>query len=239
MSGWHGVTSVALGNCGFGFAPSRAEDRDRAMLTMTRNEAIPYDAMKAGMPWDWVTFPDFIESLNRTPKGVNCLTYVPLTPLYAWVMGWEEAKKRRPTEAELQEMCRLIHEAMDAGACGWSAQVLGRTRSNGISTGPRWSPICSRNMKCSPSPRYWPIATKASSNWRIRRRAKRDVRWRTKPDGSSRRSRRWRSARPVPGCRRMQYIPNNTASGSVGWKAVPSGDCVSTARASRGAAGSR
>ena len=43
------------------------------MLSMTRNEAIPYDAMKAGMPWDWVTFPDFIESLTRTPKGVNCL----------------------------------------------------------------------------------------------------------------------------------------------------------------------
>jgi len=125
LSGWHGVTSVALGNCGFGFAPSRAEDRDRAMLSMTRNEAIPYEAMKAGMPWNWVTFPDFIDSLSRTPKGVNCLTYVPLTPLYAWVMGWEEAKKRRPTEAELQEMCRLIHEAMDAGACGWSAQVLG------------------------------------------------------------------------------------------------------------------
>ena len=125
LSGWHGVTSVALGNCGFGFAPSRAEDRDRAMLGMTRNEAIPYDAMKAGMPWDWVTFPEFIDSLTRTPKGVNCLTYVPLTPLYAWVMGWEEAKKRRPTEAELEEMCRLIHEAMDAGACGWSAQVLG------------------------------------------------------------------------------------------------------------------
>jgi N-acyl-D-amino-acid deacylase len=125
LSGWHGVTSVALGNCGFGFAPSRVEDRDRAMLSMTRNEAIPYEAMKAGMPWNWVTFPDFIESLTKTPKAVNCLTYVPLTPLYAWVMGWEEAKKRRPTEAELEEMCRLIHEAMDAGACGWSAQVLG------------------------------------------------------------------------------------------------------------------
>ena len=125
LSGWHGVTSVALGNCGFGFAPSRQEDQDRAMLSMTRNEAIPYDAMKAGMPWDWVTFPDFIDSLTRTPKGVNCLTYVPLTPLYAWVMGWEDAKKRRPTEEELQEMARLINEAMDAGACGWSAQVLG------------------------------------------------------------------------------------------------------------------
>ncbi len=125
LSGWHGVTSVALGNCGFGFAPSRVEDQDRAMLSMTRNEAIPYAAMKEGMPWNWVTFPEFIESLINTPKGVNCLTYVPLTPLYAWVMGWEEAKKRRPTEDELQEMCRLINESMDAGACGWSAQVLG------------------------------------------------------------------------------------------------------------------
>jgi len=125
LSGWHGVTSVALGNCGFGFAPSRVEDQDRAMLSMTRNEAIPYAAMKEGMPWNWVTFPEFMESLSNTPKGVNCLTYMPLTPLYAWVMGWEEAKKRRPTEDELQEMCRLINEAMDAGACGWSAQILG------------------------------------------------------------------------------------------------------------------
>ncbi len=127
LSGWHGVTSVAIGNCGFGFAPSRVEDRDRAMLSMTRNEAIPYAAMQAGMLWDWVTFPEFLSSLERLPKGVNCLTYVPLTPLYAWVMGWAGAKTRRPTEAELQEMVRLIHEGMDAGACGWSAQVLGTT----------------------------------------------------------------------------------------------------------------
>jgi N-acyl-D-aspartate/D-glutamate deacylase len=127
LSGWHGVTSLAIGNCGFGFAPSRVEDQDRSMLSMTRNEAIPYAAMKEGMLWDWVTFPEFIASLERIPKGVNCLTYVPLTPLYAWVMGWDEAKKRRPTEAELKEMVRLIHEAMDAGACGWSAQVLGAT----------------------------------------------------------------------------------------------------------------
>jgi N-acyl-D-aspartate/D-glutamate deacylase len=127
LSGWHGVTSLAIGNCGFGFAPSRVEDQDRSMLSMTRNEAIPYAAMKEGMLWDWVTFPEFIASLERIPKGVNCLTYVPLTPLYAWVMGWDEAKKRRPTEAELQEMVKLIHQAMDAGACGWSAQVLGAT----------------------------------------------------------------------------------------------------------------
>ncbi len=97
------------------------------MLSLTRNEAIPYAAMKEGMTWDWVTFPEFMDTLARIPKGVNCLTYVPLTPLYAWVMGWDEAKKRRPTDAVLQEMVRLVNEAMDAGACGWSAQILGKT----------------------------------------------------------------------------------------------------------------
>ena len=127
MSGWHGVTSVAIGNCGFGFAPSRVEDRERAMQSMTRNEAIPLRCMQEGMEpkWDWITFPEFMDSLDRTPMGVNCLTYVPLTPLYTWVMGWDEAKKRRPTKDELAKMVELVHEAMDKGACGWSAQVLG------------------------------------------------------------------------------------------------------------------
>ena len=101
------------------------KDRDRAMLSLTRTEAIPYDAMKEGMPWDWVTFPEYMDSLSRTPKAVNINTLVPLTPLYGWVMGWDEAKKRRPTEDELKQMCQLLNEAMDAGAAGWSAQVLG------------------------------------------------------------------------------------------------------------------
>ena len=125
VSGWHGVTTVLIGNCGFGFAPCRPEDRERAMLMMTRNEAIPFDAMRAGMLWDWVTFSEFMDSLERMPKGINVFTYVPLTPLYVWVMGIEAARSRRPTEAELIEMCRLVNEGMDAGACGWSAQVLG------------------------------------------------------------------------------------------------------------------
>src|SRR4051812_10165688 len=70
MSGWHGVTSVVIGNCGFGFAPVRPEDRERAMLTMTRTEAIPLRAMAAGVPWDWVTYPEFLDSVDRTPKSV-------------------------------------------------------------------------------------------------------------------------------------------------------------------------
>ena len=125
ISGWHGVTSVVLGNCGFGFAPVREEERDRAMLTMSRTEAIPFDSMKAGMLWDWVTFPEWLDTLDRIPKGVNCLSYVPLAPLMTWVMGLEAAKSRRATDAEIAEMQRLLNEAMDAGACGWSTQRLG------------------------------------------------------------------------------------------------------------------
>src|SRR6266581_9193735 len=71
ISSWHGVTSVVIGNCGFGFAPVRPESRERAMLTMTRTEAIPYDAMKAGLPWDWATYPEFLDAIDRVPLSVN------------------------------------------------------------------------------------------------------------------------------------------------------------------------
>ena len=57
LSGWHGVTSVVIGNCGFGFAPVAKDMRDRMMLSMTRVEAIPLESMREGMPWDWETFP--------------------------------------------------------------------------------------------------------------------------------------------------------------------------------------
>ena len=126
ISGQHGVTSVVVGNCGFGFAPVRVADRDRAMLTMARNEAVPLECMQQGMPWDWVTYPDFLDSLERTPKGVNMVSYVPLNPLMVWVMGSVDDAKGRPmTDAERSEAERLLTEAMDAGACGWSAQLTG------------------------------------------------------------------------------------------------------------------
>jgi len=66
---------------------TRPEQRERAMLTMTRVEAIPYASMKAGLPWDWVTFPDWLDFLDRTPKGLNVLSYVPLAPIMIWTMG--------------------------------------------------------------------------------------------------------------------------------------------------------
>jgi len=125
ISGYHGVTSVVLGNCGFGFAPVKPEGRDRSMLMMTRTEAIPYSAMKVGMKWDWETIPEYLDSLDRTPKGVNCIQYMPTASLMIYVMGLEAAKTRPATEKERAEMARLLHEGMDAGLCGFSIQRLG------------------------------------------------------------------------------------------------------------------
>ncbi len=124
-SSWHGVTSVAIGNCGFGFAPAHPQQRERLMLSMERVEAIPLATMKAGMDWDWETFPEWLDSLERRPKGVNVMSFVPLNPLMVYVMGIDAAKTREPTAAELAEMLRLMEESLDAGGVGYSMQRLG------------------------------------------------------------------------------------------------------------------
>ena len=125
ISGWHGVTSVVIGNCGFGFAPVRKQDAERSMLTMVRTEAIPFASMQAALRFDWESYPQFMDALDRQPKGVNLLPYMPMNPLLGYVMGIEESKTgRMPTEEEHATMRRILHEAMDAGACGWSAQRL-------------------------------------------------------------------------------------------------------------------
>ena len=125
LSGWHGVTSIVIGNCGFGFAPVKPENRDRAMLTMSRVEAIPYESMKAGMKWDWETFPQWLDFIDSNPKGINMLSFVPLAPLMIYVMGLDAAKSRPANQAEMSEMLRLMEESLDAGGCGFSAQRLG------------------------------------------------------------------------------------------------------------------
>ncbi len=125
LSGWHGITSVAIGNCGFGFAPVAPDAREYAMRSMTRVEAIPYDSMRLGMPWDWVTFPEYLDSLDRTPKALNVLPYVPAGPMLVQVLGLADAKAGRlPTDDEHALLAKMLHESMDAGGCGWSAQRL-------------------------------------------------------------------------------------------------------------------
>ena len=122
MSGWHGVTSVTIGQCGFGFAPCKPSDREAAMRLMTRIEAIPYRTMELGLRWDWETFPQWLDSLDQHPLGVNVGALVPFNTLRMYVMGLEESRTRvQATEEEIHQMQEIQREAMRAGAFGWSA----------------------------------------------------------------------------------------------------------------------
>ena len=121
LSGWFGVTSLTIGECGFGFAPTRPEDRDLNMQMMNRIEAIPLESMRKGMRWDWETFPEYLDSLERQGLGINIGALFPFSPMRGYVLGMVPARERTSvTEAELNRMKELFHEAMEAGAFGFS-----------------------------------------------------------------------------------------------------------------------
>src|SRR2546421_5095908 len=128
MSGWHGVTSVAIGQCGFGFAPCKPTDREAAMRLLTRIEAIPLSTMEQGLRWDWESFPQWMDSLAQHALGVNVGALVPFNPLRLYVMGIAEARERvDATAQERRQMQALVHEAMQAGAFCWlSVQTLSK-----------------------------------------------------------------------------------------------------------------
>ena len=124
-AGENGVTTVLNANCGFGIAPVRTSDRERAMAMLETTEQIPVAHQRAALPWDWESFPEYLARVEALPKGVNVLTYLPLNLLLIYVMGVDAAKTRRPTPAEMAELHRLINEGMDAGAIGISMSCMG------------------------------------------------------------------------------------------------------------------
>ncbi|MBM4227963.1 MAG: amidohydrolase family protein [Gammaproteobacteria bacterium] len=123
QSCWHGITSIVIAACGFGFSPCKPEDRERAMQRMTRVEAIPYQSMKEGMRWDWVSQRDYLESLERAGLGVNVASYIPQSPIRAWVLGEEDTRRETVTPAELEQMKELVREGYRAGALGLSTDL--------------------------------------------------------------------------------------------------------------------
>ena len=121
LSGWFGVTSLTIGECGFGFAPTRPKDRDLNMRMMNRIEAIPLESMRQGLRWDWETFPEYMDSLERQGLGVNVGPMFPFSPMRGYVMGMMEARERTSaTESELNQMKQIFDESMKAGAFGFS-----------------------------------------------------------------------------------------------------------------------
>jgi N-acyl-D-aspartate/D-glutamate deacylase len=124
-SGENGITTIVNANCGFGIAPVRKRDIQRTMQMLETTEQIPVAHQRSALPWDWESFPDYLDRVKVLPKGVNIASYLPLNQLLVYVMGVEESKTRRPTPAEMAEIHRLINEAMDAGAIGISMSAMG------------------------------------------------------------------------------------------------------------------
>ena len=124
-AGENGVTTVVNANCGFSVAPVRSRDIERTMQMLETTEQIPVSHQRAALPWDWESFPEYLDRVRQLRKGVNVLTYLPLNPLLIYVMGVDAAKTRRPTGAEMRTIHHLINSAMDAGAIGISMSAMG------------------------------------------------------------------------------------------------------------------
>jgi N-acyl-D-aspartate/D-glutamate deacylase len=124
-SGEHGSTTIVNTNCGFGIAPCRTSDRERIMSMLENTEEILVEHLRSALPWDWESWPELHQSMQRVPKGVNLTSYVPMNPLMVFVMGVDAAKSRRPNAEEIAEMQRLLGEALDLGAAGLSVSLMG------------------------------------------------------------------------------------------------------------------
>ncbi len=117
---YHGITSVVMGNCGVTFAPCKPEDREYLAELMESVEDIPRDAILTGLPWDWVTYGEYLASIDRMPKGVNVGGMVGHCAIRQYAMGERSMGTDEPTTDDLSVMADLLREAMQAGALGFS-----------------------------------------------------------------------------------------------------------------------
>jgi N-acyl-D-aspartate/D-glutamate deacylase len=116
---YHGITTVVMGNCGFTLAPCAVENKHMVVRNLQRAEDISPEAMEAGIKWSWTTYPEFLDTLEGLPKGINYAGYVGHSAVRTFVMG-EHAFERQATEAELQAMERQVRDAIRAGAMGFT-----------------------------------------------------------------------------------------------------------------------
>ncbi|HZU79959.1 MAG TPA: amidohydrolase family protein [Acidimicrobiales bacterium] len=118
-SGWHGVTTVVVGNCGVGFAPVRPAERDWVIQLMEGVEDIPGAALAEGMTWNWQSFPEYLDEVDRMARVLDVAAMVPHGALRAFVLGADRSNAEAGDE-EVALMAKLTAEAIDAGAVGVS-----------------------------------------------------------------------------------------------------------------------
>ena len=119
-SSWHGVTTVVMGNCGVGFAPAKPDRHEWLIALMEGVEDIPGTALAEGLTWDWETFPQYLDALEKLPRSVDVGTHVPHGAVRAYVMGERGAANEEPTETDIAAMSKIVEEGLRAGALGFS-----------------------------------------------------------------------------------------------------------------------
>src|SRR6202166_1621913 len=117
---WHGVTTVMFGNCGVGFAPVKKEHRGALMDLMEGVEEIPNPVLAAGLSWEWETFPQFMDELERRPRAIDICAQAAHLPTRVYVMGDRAVRREAATPDDIAEMRRLTIEALRAGAFGFT-----------------------------------------------------------------------------------------------------------------------
>jgi N-acyl-D-aspartate/D-glutamate deacylase len=119
-SGNHGVTTVVTGNCGVGFAPCRPADRSALLTLMEGIEDIPEPVMSAGLPWNWQSFPEFLDAVDARRFDIDVAMQLPHAPLRVFVMGERGIEREAATADDIAAMAKLASEAVRAGAIGFS-----------------------------------------------------------------------------------------------------------------------
>ena len=136
-SGWNGVTTVVMGNCGVGFAPVRPGQEDFLIQLMEGVEDIPGTALHEGIDWKWESFPEYLDALEGMPRSMDVATQIPHGAVRAYVMGERGAKNEKAEAHEIDEMAKIVKEGLEAGALGFSTSrtILHRAKDGEVVPG--------------------------------------------------------------------------------------------------------
>ena len=119
-STYHGVTTVVMGNCGVGFSPCKPDQRDWLIGLMEGVEDIPGTALHEGIDWEWESFPEYLDALEKKPLAIDVGTQIPHGAVRAYVMGERGINHEEASEDEINKMKEIVREAVEAGAYGFS-----------------------------------------------------------------------------------------------------------------------
>jgi N-acyl-D-aspartate/D-glutamate deacylase len=119
-SGWNGVTTIVMGNCGVGFAPATPDRHEWLIQLMEGVEDIPGTALSEGITWEWESFPEYLDAIEKMPRSLDVAAQVPHGAVRAYVMGERGARNEKATPEDIDAMAAIVKEALEAGALGFS-----------------------------------------------------------------------------------------------------------------------